>query len=127
MGWVGSLQLFILAGGMLPMLAGCPKAGVHDDLLGDGLSCQWPKDAMAQAVSEKGAVCDLMQRYGTIHNFTGVALPARAVMGFPRSHPSLPWVGVREKGKKQTVAPIKSQRIQLGGRSRQDVRAPGGI
>jgi hypothetical protein len=58
MGWVGSLQLFILAGGMLPMLAGCPKAGVHDDLLGDGLSCQWPKDAMAQAVSEKGAVCD---------------------------------------------------------------------
>jgi len=81
MGWVGSLQLFILAGARLPMLAGYPKAGVRDDLLGDGLSCRWPKDAMAQAVSEKGAVCDLMQHYGTIHNFTGVALPARAVMG----------------------------------------------
>jgi hypothetical protein len=42
------------------MLARYPKAGVHDDLLGDGLSCQCRKDAnaMAQAVSEKGAVCD---------------------------------------------------------------------
>ena len=80
MGWVGTLQLFILAGGMLPMLASNAKAGVHDDLLGDGLSCRWPNNAMAQAVSEKGAVCDLMQLCGTIRAFTGVALAARAVL-----------------------------------------------
>jgi hypothetical protein len=47
------------------------------------MACLASSDAMAQAVSEKGAVSDLMQHCGTgtIHDFTGVALPARAATG----------------------------------------------
>ncbi len=102
---MGCLQVFILVG-ILPMLGflttEIPNAGVHDGYLPTysvmvGLvsprTMPW-----LQAVSEKGAVCDLMAYAALrhiIHGFTGVAF-ASSSCGWG-SHgvttPSLPEAG----------------------------------